>query len=189
MKKILKRISIILLSSVMFFLNINQIFAYNSTVYVYATQNTTFDITIPKKLVLSGSDGSGGYTVSVKGNLAGTDIIRVKPDKSFIMHQKGKEDINTTVTQNKTEFSYADGIRTDTPVDGLGVVRMDSMSAGRWNGTFYFNIECDIDENLVDSVGSTIDDIDNNVIIGQDITQNMITEYYTEYYTEYENYN
>ena len=117
------------------------------------------------------------YTVSVKGNIAGSDVIKVIPDSTFKMSQSGKSDIDTAITQSKTEFTYSDGVRADAPVEGLGTVQMASMSAGKWNGTFYFNLESTVDTSLTNSTGSVTDDIINTVKVGQDAGQNKETEY------------
>ena len=131
MKRLIKRISTILLCGAMVIGDVSPVLADSSTADVYATQGTSFNVTIPKTLILDGTNGSGAYTVSVKGNIAGSDVIKVVPDSTFKMSQSGKRDIDTAITQSKTEFTYGDGVRADAPVEGLGTVQMASMSAGK----------------------------------------------------------
>ena len=54
---------------------------------------------------------------------------------------------------------------------------MASMSAGKWNGTFYFNLESTVDTSLVNSTGSVIEDITNTIKVGQDTNQSKESEY------------
>ena len=146
---------------------------------VYATQSSDFTISIPKQLILDGKTGSGAYRVAVKGNIAGLDIITVKPDVSFYMSQEGKSDILTIISQPKTDFCYADGLRPDKAVTADGLITMSSISAGKWGGIFNFNITSSVDVEAKDSLGSTEEDINNDVKDGIDIYQNQYSEYIT----------
>ena len=117
------------------------------TVEVYATQASGQDIynengeqidgsitaLIPKVIILNGATGSGysgDYTVKVRGNIAGDEVIKVNPkantahtgtdangagtqktidgtDVKFYLGQSGKKDIIATVDQAKTNFVYS----------------------------------------------------------------------------------
>ena len=173
---IIKRISILGLCTALISGNVLPVLA-NSTADVYATQGTSFSVNIPKTLVLDGTNGTGAYTVSVKGNIGGTDVINVVPDSTFNMTQAGKNDIATAIEQDKTAFNYADGMTATNEIKGLGNLTMDSISAGKWSGVFNFNIESTVDTTLKDSIGSVAEDITNSVTIGQDISQNKHTIY------------
>ena len=48
-----------------------------------------FNITIPKEIVLNGNDGSATYEVSITGELAGDQVLVVKPDDSFTLTEDG----------------------------------------------------------------------------------------------------
>ena len=56
----------------------------NST-NVYAQIEEDYLITIPKIIVLDGVERTASYEVSVCGDIAGSSIICVEPDKAFIM--------------------------------------------------------------------------------------------------------
>lgn len=94
--------------------------AADSTEDVYATQGTSFSVNIPKTLVLDGANGTGVYTVAIKGNMGGTDVINVVPDSTFNMTQAGKNDIAIAIEQDKTAFNYADGMTATNEIKGLG---------------------------------------------------------------------
>ncbi len=74
---------------------------------VYAEVGSTFTVTIPKKITLSGETKSGTYNVTCTGDIAGTEFISVTPAASFDMTQKGKADVTATVTQETTKFRAA----------------------------------------------------------------------------------
>lgn len=131
----------------------------NDTCNVYATQASTFSVVIPKTIVLTGTKdtaNSGSYVVTVKGNIAGTEVVNVTPDATFKMSQAGKEDITATVTQTKTKFQVAeaeakeqDATKKGATVYGLdnasgatqsGTIEVENLTAGSWTGSFKFNI-------------------------------------------------
>ena len=60
---------------------------------VYAEVGSTFTVTIPKKITLSGETKAGTYNVTCNGDIAGTEFISVAPAASFDMTQKGKADL------------------------------------------------------------------------------------------------
>ena len=155
--------------------------AFNAanTVEVYATQGSTFEITIPKTIILDGAEGAGAYSVNVKGNIGGEDTISVVPDASFLMKQAGKADVTTTINQSVTDFTYAGGV---TEAEGAsqtetGAIKMASISAGKWAGQFNFNITSDVDTSIVSSVGSVEEDITNTTKVGQDTAQEKASVY------------
>lgn len=151
----------------------------SNAVEVYATQSSSFTVTIPKTIVLDGKEGKGAYSVNVKGNIAGTDVITVTPDANFLMKQAGKADINTAVTQTATSFSYATGV-----VEGenegqteTGLIQMEAISAGKWAGQFNFTITSSVDVTAKDSVGSVEADITADEKTGVDSYQEKESVY------------
>jgi len=144
---------------------------------VYATQSSTFTVTIPKIVVLDGKEGSGAYTIKVEGNISGTDIITVTPDNNFLMKQEGKSDIETTITQTNTEFSYALGVKETGFQTETGSIKMASISAGKWSGLFNFTITSSVDLEAEDSIASTEQDIVNITPTGNDTAQGKQSEF------------
>ena len=118
-------------------------------------------ISVPTKVILSGTLNEAGfnvgeYMVKVKGNIAGTTVISVIPDKTFAMTQAGKPDITATVTQEKTKFVDTGCTKDDTTlsktvkaasnfdtVDGVKGTISTQASAGSWQGAFNFAISMD----------------------------------------------
>lgn len=105
---------------------------------VYAEIGNSFTVTIPKKITLSGTTKTGSYTVTVEGDIAGTDIVKVVPDKSFALSSSGLADITATINQDKTEWIYS-----EFTTIGNGSINAKDLSAGKWEGSFNFNISLD----------------------------------------------
>ena len=128
---------------------------------VYASQASTFSVTIPKVIILNGAKGaenSGAYIVKASGNIGGNETIGVTPDATFKMSQTGKTDINAAVAQAVTKFvvaqkTIADADKTTTVagVDNAegasttGKVTVSNLTAGSWKGAFNFNIALNTD--------------------------------------------
>ena len=119
---------------------------------VYATvPNSGIVVTVPKVQILDGKAGvsnSGVYKVEVRGDISADTVITVSPldemaDRegvNFEMSSAGKDNIPTDVEQERTAFTYADGVRPDSPATTTGVITAYGMTAGIWNGDFQFNI-------------------------------------------------
>lgn len=133
---------------------------------VNATVNTRFFVIIPKNVTLD-SNGAAGYTVTVDGDLAGTEFVTVAPaakEGGYFLSEAGdKADIPYTVTQPKTVF-IADGsdqnftANNGTNLEELkaevagyeiqnveaaivdGAIDAPTITAGTWTGAFNFNI-------------------------------------------------
>ena len=121
--------------------------APTNTCNAYLTKASTFSVVIPKTIVLDGSkteNNSGAYSVTVKANMAGDDIISVVPDAGFNFSQPGKKDVAATVSQPKTTFQINDGQVTEDNVEAgnttTGTVSVDKITSGKWTGNFNFNI-------------------------------------------------
>ena len=115
----------------------------SNRVDVYVTQESSFSVKIPKKVILNGKLGetnSGSYEVEVQGNLASEDIVFVNPVEDLYMTSTGKTAIPTEVSQDKTSFRYADGVRIENSVKTQGTVTANGMTAGEWHGGFELEI-------------------------------------------------
>ena len=75
---------------------------------VYADIDSEYTVTLPKTIKLDPTDKNSDYSVNVKGDIAGTDMITVVPDSSFAMSTDGKDSVTATVTQAKTSFNYTE---------------------------------------------------------------------------------
>lgn len=113
---------------------------------VYASQASSFTVTIPKEVTLDGETGTADYEVNVKGDISGDQHITVIPDASFAMAEVGgqKADITATVTQAETEWTY-DEVNILDDTDALvGKTEAGSIeapvTAGEWEGKFNFAI-------------------------------------------------
>lgn len=121
-----------------------------NTCNAYLTKASTFSVVIPKTIVLDGSaenNNEGIYTVAVKGNIAGDDVISVTPDAGFNFKQPGKKDVAAVVTQPKTTFQINDDLVTEenilTGVATTGKISVDHITSGSWEGNFNFKISLD----------------------------------------------
>ena len=119
---------------------------------VYAQLGTDFRVIIPKKLTLSGSTKKGAYTVDVEGDIGGTDVIKVVPEESFTLTSTGLASQTATVNQDKTQWSWNE-ILPDSKTIGNGSIEASGITAGAWNGSFWFNIS--IEEDTESESGGT----------------------------------
>ena len=133
---------------------------------VYVSQASTFGVFIPKVLTLDGKKNDDGlnkanYLVSVSesSNFAGNEKIKVVPEDSFVLHQLGKEDIQATVVQDKVEW-----LHNEIDIKGNGEVTATGMSAGSWNGVFYFNIKLENASNV--AIPNTISLSEKELMLG-----------------------
>lgn len=121
---------------------------------VYAEVGSTFTVTIPKKITLSGETKSGTYNVTCTGDIAGDEFVSVAPDASFEMSQKGKDDVTATVAQEITKFR-ADNYTTELvsgeakmATGATGSITASGLTSGGWNGNFNFTIALSQDSNI-----------------------------------------
>ena len=105
---------------------------------VYAELGSEFKVIIPKKITLDGATKTGAYTVSVEGDIAGTEYIKVVPDASFTLTSTKLADVTATITQDKTEWLCGEIVGSG--VIGNGAIDAQGITAGAWNGHFYFNV-------------------------------------------------
>ncbi|MFR5070452.1 MAG: hypothetical protein ACLTE2_12385 [Eubacteriales bacterium] len=121
---------------------------------VYAEVGSSFTVTIPKKITLSGETKSGTYNVTCTGDIAGDEFVSVAPDASFEMSQKGKDDVTATVAQEITKFR-ADNYTTELvsgeakmATGATGSITASGLTSGGWNGNFNFTIALSQDSNI-----------------------------------------
>jgi hypothetical protein len=126
---------------------------------VEVTVGETFEVSIPKKVVLSGADKNGSYTVTVKGDIGDSHFVTVTPAGTVTLSQTGKTDVTAAITQETKKFLPAD----TTATASTGEAKMDlssasslteytgniyadgtnnsgTVSAGTWTGNFNFSI-------------------------------------------------
>jgi hypothetical protein len=108
---------------------------------------SSFTVRIPKSITLSGTTKSGTYTVTVTGDIAGTEQVTVTPEESFTMKSAGKKDVKASVVQEADTWSYDTTEGTIlTQVDGkgsssaTGTITAEGTSAGYWEGTLKFTV-------------------------------------------------
>ena len=111
----------------------------NSNCDVYAELGSEFKVTIPKKITLDGALKKGTYQVTVEGDIAGLEIVKVIPDSIVTLSSKDKADVIGNISQDKTKWYYNE-ILADSKTLGNGLIEADGITAGSWNGTFNFNI-------------------------------------------------
>ena len=130
--------------------------ADKNTVNVNVSQASTFKVIIPKNIVLNGTkdaDNSSTYVVQVTGNVASDEVVKVIPDATFQMEDEAKMKASLTATVNQPVQKFVnsvtkekhDATKNDTSADvfgkdASGIVTVNDLSAGTWNGSFNFNV-------------------------------------------------
>ena len=105
---------------------------------VYAEIPSNFEVTIPKIIVLTGSQNgpsTASYKVCASGDIAGEEIVKIIPDDFVTLSTKNKESVNGTISQEKTSWSTSELSNEEY----IGTINAN-LSAGKWSGTFNFNI-------------------------------------------------
>ena len=172
MRKLFKKSMPILMAGLMFFESIIPAFATvtdehiitsNETAQTEVTymQESKFEVTLPKLIDL-GTDKLTKYTVSISGDISSGEIINVIPEDNFVMKdisggENPKADITATVIQDKTSWIF-----NEFDVIGNGEVSAPDLSSGKWQGTFFFNIE--MTDNTINENNSLVLSTDNLVM-------------------------
>lgn len=109
---------------------------------IKAHVESTYTVTIPKHISLERETQKADYSIKVKGDIAYNEKITVAPDvSSFALKQTGKDDIKATITQNISDFTFADlSVAGDDGVSTTGNISTTGLTAGHWQGGFNFNI-------------------------------------------------
>lgn len=110
---------------------------------VYFNQDSSFTVTIPKFVTLDSSKTSA-YEVTVLGNISSAGKITVIPEESFEMTDQAskgtpKNPVVASITQDKTEWLWNE-ILEGSNIIGKGNIDASMLSAGNWEGSFWFNI-------------------------------------------------
>ena len=153
MKKSFKKLMPITMAGIMIFGSIAPIFAVvketetvtsNSTqqTEVFYNQESSFEVIVPK-LVDLGADKFTNYEVTVSGDISSDEVVKVVPEESFLMKDKSgttnlKADVEATVTQDKTEWIF-----NEFEIKANGNISAPNLTAGNWEGSFFFNIKLD----------------------------------------------
>ncbi len=97
---------------------------------------------LPTEVTLEKQE-SGEYKctvpVKVQGNIAGNEKVSVVPDSTVTLTQPGKADVTGTVTQLKTEFTYAD-LKEGAIVQTTTDISATELSAGEWTGSYSYAV-------------------------------------------------
>ena len=103
------------------------------------SQDSSFTITIPKTIVISTETKSAEYSLTVVGDVKGSEKVTIVPDTTVVMSDaKGKDPVNATVTQTKTEFTWDEVVTPGTST--TGTITATDLTAGVWTGTLNFTI-------------------------------------------------
>ena len=111
---------------------------------VYAEIGSEYKVTIPKTIILSGIDKKADYYVKVEGDIAGYETVNVVPDETVNLYTKNKDVQAGTITQDKTAWKFD-----NFDVNANGTVEASGLTAGKWSGTFNFNIELSDEQTIV----------------------------------------
>lgn len=106
----------------------------DSECLIEADIGSSFVVTIPKRIVLD-SDGCATYTVSMLGDIKGSEYVRVRPkltDGGILLTESGgKQAVTAVVTQLTTDF----------PISGSSEGRITAdITAGNWRGVLEFEL-------------------------------------------------
>ena len=138
---------------------------------VSMTTQSTWNVTIPKKLTLDKSTGQCSYEVSCSGDIGYTDVIMVEPQSSFVLSDGSSSTLQASVAQNVTQFVRADrdtnANQTKLGEKIQGAVTASEVKPGQWKGSFNFNISCTPSINVV----LTVDNASN---LGIEFSGNVI---------------
>ncbi len=158
-----------------------------------------FTVMIPKKIVL-GSDKTGSYDITVKGDVAQGSEVTVKPqdavsDKdgiNFVMTStKSGGSKNVDVIQNDVLWNYSDIAANDhNGTQKNGEINGSELTFGIWNGTLTFRISFKDEYGPgADEIGEitdwqyTLDNTNNTVTLTKYISSNQNVVIYPYYKT------
>ena len=150
------------------------------------TQESKFEVKLPKLIDL-GSDKLTKYFVSVSGDISSDDVVTVVPEESFLMKDKSgtsnlKEDVEATVTQDKTEWIF-----NEFETKANGNISAPNLTAGNWEGSFFFNIKLDkasVEEAVTLEAG--LYDINGILLCDWEDSELNIENDYCDYYEWYD---
>lgn len=126
--------------------------------------NKNITVGVPSSVILSGTpdqngDYSGNYSVKVSGDLAGDQSVLVAPSETNIyFSQNGKNNIQGSITQDKTLFSSKD-LANNTTQEGKVVAQ--ALTAGSWTAQSTFDIQIINNYSLYSSLELAASDANN----------------------------
>ena len=115
--------------------------SFSNETSVFAELKSEYKVTIPKYIVLSGTSKTANYYVKAIGDIAGYERLEVVPDETVSLYSKNKNMQIASISQDKTTWHYD-----DFDTDANGIINANTITAGKWSGTFNFNI------NLIDGI-------------------------------------
>lgn len=116
----------------------------SSKTNVYLTiDDSNVLVGVPTEIIISGTPTDTGeyigeYSVSAFGDISGDEFVNIVPEENATLKQPGKKDVEASVSQQKTSFSYNDIITNNN--SSIGQVTAEGLTAGSWNGEFLFKI-------------------------------------------------
>ena len=114
--------------------------ATSGSATVTYTQESSFTVSIPKKIELDGTTKSAEYTVKVKGDISNNEKVTVAPNSTFnLSDSHGKADVEATVTQTTQDFMPS-GINSENGAETTGEISATALTAGDWTGQLNFDI-------------------------------------------------
>lgn len=107
---------------------------------VLAEVYSNFNVTIPKTVVLNGISKKASFDIKVSGDIAGDEIVTVKPDETITLSEESenKADVTGTVTSQKTTWNVDEAEQE--VVSSANEIKATDLTAGSWSGVFNFNI-------------------------------------------------
>lgn len=136
-----------------------------STSLVKADMESNFSIRIPKSIILidDGSKYTADYNITVTGDIAGNEILSVKPDTNVTLGSKNKANITAPVIQDKIYWTF-----NEFSIIGNGNISSTEVTAGDWAGYLNFNINLETNANITveatDSNGNDLNASASNII-------------------------
>lgn len=116
----------------------------SSKTNVYLTiDDSNVLVGVPTEIIISGTPTDTGeyigeYSVSAFGDISGDEFVNIVPEENATLKQPGKKDVEASVSQQKTSFSYNDIITNNN--SSIGQVTAEGLTAGSWNGEVLFKI-------------------------------------------------
>lgn len=103
--------------------------------------SSNYTVTVPKKIVLTKTEGSDVYTstymVNVKGDIAGDEHVTVAiKNEDVALKQTGKTDVTAHAAIDPKSFSSTDLVGEGTNINGT--VSVAALSSGTWTGDVEF---------------------------------------------------
>lgn len=161
MKKLVSRVLTTVLASAMILTSL-PVYAANEqySSSVTAEVESSYIVSIPKSIELDVNSigvGTGNYTCYAYGSIDATSSVSVIPNSQFTLYKDSSDKtVTATISQDKTKWNYTD-MSSESPVIGNGNIFANGLTAGNWDGKFYFNIEKSDDS--ADSESNTADEV------------------------------